>query len=159
MNIPLNIDFQQILLHLFNFVILAGGLYLLLYKPVKEFMEKRTSYYAGLDAEANEKLKHAQKMEETCQQRLSKIEEEAGQKRIEATRMADKEAEETVKNAKLQAEKILSEAKENAQREHQKIVASAEKEVAGLAAMAAEKLVQESLEDTYEQFFEAAKRG
>ena len=29
MNIPLNIDWQQILLHLLNFVILAGGLYLL----------------------------------------------------------------------------------------------------------------------------------
>ena len=26
MNIPLNIDWQQILLHLFNFTILAGGL-------------------------------------------------------------------------------------------------------------------------------------
>ena len=41
MNVPLNIDWQQILLHLFNFIILAGGLYLLLYKPVKNFMEKR----------------------------------------------------------------------------------------------------------------------
>ena len=45
MNIPLNIDWQQILLHLLNFVILAGGLYLLLYKPVKTFMEKRQQYY------------------------------------------------------------------------------------------------------------------
>ena len=41
MNIPLNIDWQQILLHLLNFVILAGGLYLLLYKPVQTFMETR----------------------------------------------------------------------------------------------------------------------
>ena len=29
-NIPLNIDWQQILLHFFNFSILVGGLYLLL---------------------------------------------------------------------------------------------------------------------------------
>ena len=35
MNIPLNIDWQQILLHLFNFVILAGGLYFILYKPTQ----------------------------------------------------------------------------------------------------------------------------
>ena len=41
MNIPLNIDWQQILLHFFNFSILVGGLYLLLFKPVKRFMEKR----------------------------------------------------------------------------------------------------------------------
>ena len=40
MNIPLNIDWQQILLHLLNFVILAGGLYLLLYKPVVTALRK-----------------------------------------------------------------------------------------------------------------------
>ena len=38
---PLNIDWQQILLHLLNFAILAFGLYFLLYKPVKAFREKR----------------------------------------------------------------------------------------------------------------------
>ena len=40
MGIPLNVDWQQILLHLFNFIILFGGLWLLLYKPVKNFMAK-----------------------------------------------------------------------------------------------------------------------
>ena len=45
MSIPLNIDWQQILLHLFNFAILAGGLYLLLYRPVKQFMEQREAAY------------------------------------------------------------------------------------------------------------------
>ena len=45
MNIPLNIDWQQILLHLLNFSVLTLGLYLLLYKPVKNFMEERAEYY------------------------------------------------------------------------------------------------------------------
>ena len=44
MGIPLNVDWQQILLHLFNFIILFGGLWLLLYKPVKNFMAKREVY-------------------------------------------------------------------------------------------------------------------
>ena len=56
MNIPLNIDWQQILLHLLNFVILAGGLYLLLYKPVKTFVEKRQLYYQEQDAKAAKTL-------------------------------------------------------------------------------------------------------
>ena len=34
--LPLNIDIQQILLHMLNFVILAGGLYFILYAPVKK---------------------------------------------------------------------------------------------------------------------------
>ena len=54
MNIPLNIDLQQILLHFFNFSLLTGGLYLLLYQPVKAFMEKRQAYYREQDAQAAE---------------------------------------------------------------------------------------------------------
>ena len=46
---PLNIDWQQILLHWLNLAILTGGLYFLLYKPVKEFMTKREAHYRSLD--------------------------------------------------------------------------------------------------------------
>ena len=59
MNIPLNVDWQQILLHLFNFAILAGGLYFLLFKPVKDFMDKRLAYYQGMEKEAADKLEQA----------------------------------------------------------------------------------------------------
>ena len=48
MGVPLNIDWQQILLHMFNLIILTGGLYFLLYQPVTAFMKKRQEYYAGL---------------------------------------------------------------------------------------------------------------
>ena len=41
MQLPLNIDWQQILLHALNLVILVGGLYALLFKPVKKFMDQR----------------------------------------------------------------------------------------------------------------------
>ena len=49
---PLNIDWQQILLHLLNFVILFAGLWLLLYKPVRKFMQNRREHYEKTDAEA-----------------------------------------------------------------------------------------------------------
>lgn len=56
---PLNIDWQQILLHLLNFVILFAILYFLLYKPIKDFMQKRMDYYKSLYDEAN-KIKEQQ---------------------------------------------------------------------------------------------------
>ena len=59
MNLPLNIDFQQIFLHLFNFAILAFGLYILLYKPVKDFLEKRQEHYEAMNAEAEAALEKA----------------------------------------------------------------------------------------------------
>ena len=49
--LPLNIEIQQIFLHMLNFVILAGGLYFLLYKPVCAFINKRTEYFANLENE------------------------------------------------------------------------------------------------------------
>ena len=56
---PLNIDWQQILLHWMNLAILIGGLYFLLYKPVKDFMEKREAHYRELDRQAAGKLEEA----------------------------------------------------------------------------------------------------
>lgn len=61
MNIPLNIDWQQILLHVLNFVILFGGLYFLLYKPVKNFMAKREAHYAEMAQKAQSELDSAEK--------------------------------------------------------------------------------------------------
>ena len=43
---PLNIDFLQILLHMLNFVILAGGLTFLLFKPVNRFLDQRREQFA-----------------------------------------------------------------------------------------------------------------
>ena len=77
MNIPLNIDWQQILLHLLNFVILAGGLYLLLYKPVKAFMEKRQQYYQEQDAKAAKTLADAEKIAAEVRQQLKNADADA----------------------------------------------------------------------------------
>ena len=67
MNIPLNIDWQQILLHLLNFAILAGGLYLLLYKPVKAFMAKREGWYQQQADEAEKTRREAEALKAAAQ--------------------------------------------------------------------------------------------
>ena len=53
---PLNIDWQQILLHAFNFIILAAGLTFLLFKPVKKFMAAREESYKKAAEEHRQKL-------------------------------------------------------------------------------------------------------
>ena len=58
---PLNINIQQILLHLLNFVILFAILYFLLYNPVKKFMEKRTEEYKKMDDSAKQNLAEAER--------------------------------------------------------------------------------------------------
>ena len=73
---PLNIDWQQILLHLLNFVILAGGLYFLLYKPVKEFMAKREEFYADQARDAARERADADALKAEYEKKLQSAEEE-----------------------------------------------------------------------------------
>ena len=84
MNIPLNIDWQQILLHVLNFVILFGGLYFLLYKPVKNFMAKREAHYAEMAQKAQSELDSAEKIKADYQEQLKSVEGEISAKRTEA---------------------------------------------------------------------------
>ena len=48
---PLNIDFTQVLLHMLNFVILAGALGFLLFKPINKFMADRQKHFEDLAKE------------------------------------------------------------------------------------------------------------
>ena len=61
---PLNIDWQQILLHLLNVTILFAVLYFLLYSPVKKFMKRREEHYSELERRAQAKLEEAEKAAE-----------------------------------------------------------------------------------------------
>ena len=155
MNIPLNIDWQQILLHLLNFVILAGGLYLLLYKPVKTFMEKRQQYYQEQDAKAAKTLADAEKTAAEVRQQLKNADADAAAKLAAAQKSADAAMQRQLSDARAQAEQILA----AAQREHDKLLSDAQKELKDLAVTATEKLVLQSDGDAFDQFLDAAERG
>ena len=144
MSVPLNIDWQQILLHLFNFVILALGLYLLLYKPVRDYMENRTAEYERREKETADALADAKATEESARERLSAIDNEIEAKRQAAADATAKQTESDLQAAKKKAEKIISDARAQAAAEKQRAVADAQKEIAQLAADACEKLLKEA---------------
>lgn len=156
MNIPLNIDWQQILLHLFNFAIIAGGLYLLLYRPVQKFMAQRIEYYKKIDEEAAAKKAEAVRLEASNKASASKFEKEVSALRADAMKKAESAAAEHITAAQTQAEKIVSDARQQAQAEKSKILAGAQQEIAQLAVIAAEKVLSENM---YTQFANAVKDG
>lgn len=141
MNIPLNIDWQQILLHLFNFVILAGGLYFLLYKPVKNFMDQRIAYYQGLEKEAADKIEQAKAQEQEYRERLENADEEANRKKEQAARDAEKTAKMILDDANQQKKQILENAHKEAEHEKEKILQDAKEEIVGLAMAATVKML------------------
>lgn len=154
---PLNIDWQQILLHWMNLAILAGGLYFLLYKPVKQFMTKREDYYRERDAQAEAKLQEAERVKAEYQARLDGAEEEIRQNRAKAQQAVQQAAEEQLIQVQAQAQQILTHARAEAEHDREEILRSSQRELRKLAAEATKKLALQS--DPFDQFLDLAEEG
>lgn len=159
MNIPLNIDWQQILLHLFNFFILAMGLYLLLYKPIKKFMDKRTSYYQEMSDIAQRSLDEATKKERDWDKKLAEVDVEIKKREDETKRKLFQEANDQRNQTQIQCEKLLAQARENAEREREKILSEAKKDAGELAIQAVEKLLGLIPENPADDFLDKVRGG
>lgn len=159
MSIPLNIDWQQILLHLFNFAILAGGLYLLLYRPVKQFMEQREEYYRGLHQEAEQAKAEAEKLKDAYEQKLSEAQTAIAQQKAAAEQELDQLRAQQTAAAREEAEAIVARAKESARREQAEMIAKTSRELMDAAMAAAEKIALGAQSNPYDQFLTLAERG
>ncbi len=102
-NIPLNVDWKQILLHVLNLVILFVILYFLLYSPVKKFMEKRKKHYEDMENDANAKIKEGENLK-TEYENLLQTEQEKQEEIINSAK----------KTAETEKAKIIADAKEKA---------------------------------------------
>ena len=157
MKLPLNIDWQQILLHALNLVILVGGLYALLFKPVKKFMDQRTKNYQKMKADAENAQAQAESLKAELSERMKQADAEAQTYRQEAMARAEKEAGAVLDSARSQAEKIVNAAREKAANEEKQIVQNAQSEIARLSVEATQKLMDYKLSDVYNQFLDSAE--
>lgn len=157
MNIPLNIDWQQILLHWMNLAILTGGLYFLLYKPVKRFMEQREAHYRDLDAQSAEKLREAERIKTEYQAKLDGAAEEIRQARAKAQAAVQQSVEEQLAQAQTQAQQMIAHARTEAEQSRERVMRESQKELRKLAAAASKKLAAQA--DPFEQFLDMAEGG
>lgn len=160
MSLPLNIDWQQILLHLFNFVILFGVLYFLLYKPVKKFMDDRVEYYKKMDEDAKLNLEESEKAKTEYKEKLECAEDEILAQKKEAYKKIEQSTNARLIEAQKEAEQIIASARESIDREREKMIKDAQNEISEMVVNATEKLVLKSTtEEIYDMFFDVAKRG
>lgn len=154
--LPLGIDFQQIFLHLFNFFILALGLYILLYKPINNFIEKRKAYYDDLDRKIADKDKQSSKILEQNRTELENAGAKIDDMRSKAEKDMEKQAKEIIDQANLKAEEIVKNAKSQALYEKNKMIKEANSEIKEMAINAVKSLL-DSKEDVYDEFIKTAK--
>ena len=159
-DLPLNIDVQQILLNFFNFAILFVGLYLILYKPVKDFMDNRTAKYNKDKEEAENLLNSATEKEKLYQEKLEAADKEIADKKRKADAELDEIRSSGVAQAKKEAESIVENARKEAFTLKENIIKSAEKDITEMVEQASRKMMlDESTEDVYDAFLKEAKRS
>lgn len=140
MNVPLNIDWQQILLHAFNFIILAAGLIFLLYKPVKKFMKKREDGYKEAKREAEENRAEADKLSKEVAERKANVDKEVASYRASEIKKVNAEASARLEEAKARAEAIVPAAEKAAEERRKEIVSESEDDITDMVITATKKL-------------------
>lgn len=150
---PLNIDWQQILLHLLNFLILGVGLYLLLYKPVKKFMKKREDAYAEREEKTEAALNDAERSREEYAEKLSRADDEISTMKKQATVETAALQAEKLRQAQTEADSIVADARKKAAEERDKIISGVSTDIRDLVSDMAQKVVMtSSVDEAYEQF-------
>ena len=156
-NWPLNIDPQQILLHWLNLVILVGGLYFILYKPVKKFIAKREEHYKELDQQAEDKIAQAEQLQVQYNEKLAAADEEIHQARAKAQQAVEQSTQEQLDSARAQAEHIVAQARAQADRIKEQAIHDSQDEIRRLAETAAGRLALQK--DPFDQFLDLAEGG
>ena len=155
---PLNIDWQQILLHVLNFTILFAVMYFFLFKPVKDFMEKREAAYQKQHDDAKKALEEAEKTKAEYESKIAGAEEEISAMKSEAGAKTAEERNRMLEQTRTEAAGILETAKKRGEIEHDKIIAEAQKEIADIVTTATEKIVLSAdVKKSYDEFLQSAE--
>ena len=141
---PLNIDIVQILLHMLNFVILAGGLTLLLFKPVKKFIGERQQYFEKQKQENEKNAAENEKLKEEYEAKLRDADAEIAEMKEKVKIETAETSKEYIDTAQEKANAIIAEAENEAEIRQVHILDSAQTEIGELVIEATQKLLTES---------------
>ena len=142
----LGINMPTLLAQVINFVILFGLLYLVAYKPIMRMLDERSR-----------KVKESMEQTEFIKEKAAHAEEEA-EKRIEAAsregqelvtravRTGEEMRQQAQQEARQDAEALIARARTAIQREQDDAIGELRKEFADLTILAAEKVIDRSLD-------------
>lgn len=142
----LGISLTEFVFYLINFLILVGVLTKFLYKPFINVLDKRKQ--AIQDSLENAELvnRRADEKMEAYTNRIANVEEEGRQIIKEAKVRADAQAADIIREANEKADRIIISAEKQIELEKQKAVEDMKQQIAALALLAAEKIVEKNIE-------------
>lgn len=130
-----------------NFFILYFILKRFLFKPVTNYMEKRTNSIKESFKKAEDANKAAESLRKEYENQLEMANETANKIIEEARKNARKEFDDIIKEAKLEAEAIKSKGDQEVSYKHEQMMKKLREEAASLVFAAAEKLIEVNLDE------------
>jgi len=141
-----SLNYYKFILAALNLIILYVVLRKVLFKPVTEFMEKRTrSIQESLDHAAAENA-DALALKQSYEEQLKTAESRGEMIVHEAVQKASREYDQIIENARKEAEAILEAARVRAEREKEQTLRDIRSQVAGLALAAASKVLEANMD-------------
>ena len=117
------------------------------FEKVKNFMETRSNSIQDAFDSAEAVNRRADEKMQNYTKRIANVEAEGREIIRDAKIKADAQAREIIEDANKQATEILNKAEKNIEREKQKAMEEMRKEVAALAMMAAERIVEREIQN------------
>ena len=137
----------SVAIHLFNLAVLAFVMAKLLYKPVRDFMQKRNARIGDQIARAKEEHIEAEDLRQRYEQKISDIELVRDEMLAAAREDAALQTERIIAEARSEAEAILSKAADEITGEKRRMQAEMKRAIIEISSSMAEKFVAISIDD------------
>jgi F-type H+-transporting ATPase subunit b len=149
----LNFSGSSIIFNIINILILFAFLKHFLFKPVNEMMDKRANTIVSSLKDADDKKVEAYKLKSQYEEELKTAGEQASVIIKEARERAELEYGRKLQEAKQDATKVMELAQKDIELERKKSMESAQAEIAGIAMLAAAKVIGKNVnDDTNKQY-------
>lgn len=142
----LGISLTEFIFYLINFLILVGVLGKFLYKPFLNLMDTRKQSIQDALENAELTNRRADEKMQNYNKRIAKVEEEGREIVREAKVKADVQARAIIEDANKKAADIMEKAEQSIEREKEKAMEEMRQEIAALAVLVAEKIVEREIQ-------------
>jgi F-type H+-transporting ATPase subunit b len=142
----LGINMPTLLAQLINVAVLFGLLYLVAYKPIMRMLDERSRRVKESMEQTEHIKQQAERAEEEAAKRITDASREGEEVSARAMRTGEEVRKEAQAQARQETETLISRARAEIQQERNEAVGELRQEFADLTVMAAEKVIDRSLD-------------
>ena len=145
----------QIVANVLNVAVLCAVLAFLLYKPVRNILNKRTNKIQGQLIQAEEELEKAAELRRSYEQKMEEIEREREEILSEARKVAADSSRRMLAEAKKEADTVKERAAANVEMEWERAESNMRTAIIDVSAIMAEKFVSLAInKETHDRLFD-----